>query len=363
MKYLFSIAVMALCGAALTSCSEWTEPKAVDVKYGIKEESKDYPAYLEMLNQYRNSNHTKVYGWVNLGRTTPNNQSERLTSIPDSIDVLIVNATDNIDPTVMSDLAKVREEKGMKAIVDVDYEDIKAQYNDLCVMNGIKRDNLTVEYAGKDMNDPKVKAEYEQKLAALEDPEFNSYLDENVAYSLNFIKNLSLDGVMFCFDGKSDLFLDEEELADYEAEKEFFFNKAKEWSNSNSGKIFVFMGKPQNIGDEELKGKFQQFLIRETMTAKSIGNYDLIYANVVATSGVPSDKIGVMTTFVSPDGNDVETGVLSNGDYMIEALTRWLSSHKVAAVGVKNVQFDYFTSSTNSYPYVRALIQAANTKY
>lgn len=363
MKYLFSVAMMALCGAALTSCSDWTDPKAVDVKYGMKEEAADYPAYLEMLNQYRNSNHTKMYGWVNLGSTTPNNQSERPTSIPDSIDVLVVNATDKVDPTVMSDLTKVREEKGMKVIVDVDYDGIKAAHTDLCITNSIKRDNLTVEYAGKDMNDPKIKAEYDQKMAQYADPEFSSYLNDNVTNSLNFIKANSLDGAMFCFDGKTDNFLEGDELEAYQAEKSFFFSKAAEWGNSNSGKIFVFMGKPQNIGDEDLKSKFQQFLVRETMTAGSAGNYDLIFANAASTNGIPTEKIGVMTTFLSPDESDLETGVLSNGEYMINAMSNWLMSHKVAAVGVKNVQNDYFSSSTNTYPYVRALIQAANPKY
>ena len=127
--------------------------------------------------------------------------------------------------------------------------------------------------------------------------------------------------------------------------------------------MFDFVGKPQNIDNADLIADFNRLFIRQSMNATSVNNFDFIYTSVANVNGVPAEKLGMMTTFISSDENDVKTGYLTNGSYAIDALTTWLTGHKVAAVGVKNVQVDYFTTPSYSYPHVRALIQAANPKY
>ena len=363
MKYLTSVAIFAVCGAALTSCSDWTEPKSIDVKYGTIEEAENYPAYLESLREYRATDHTQIYAWVDLTEDAPKNQSQRVTSLPDSIDVLVMTATTNLDPVVASDLQKVRQEKGMKVLFDIDFDALKAQHTELCALNAVDREKLEAEFAVKDLDDPAVKAEYDQKLAALTDPELKDFLIENITSSLDYVKKTSLDGAIFSFDGKSINYLEGSELAEYTENKNLFLGAASDWFKNNPGMMFDYVGKPQNIDNADLLADFNRLFIRQSMNATSVNNFDFIYTSVANVNGVPAEKLGMMTTFISSDENDVKTGYLTNGSYAIDALTTWLTGHKVAAVGVKNVQVDYFTTPSYSYPHVRALIQAANPKY
>lgn len=363
MKYLTSVAIFTLCGAALTSCSDWTEPKSVEINYGTIEESDNYQTYLESLRQYRTTEHTQIYAWIDLVEEAPKNQSERVTSLPDSIDVLVLTATTDIHPVVASDLQKVRQDKGMKVIFDIDFDALKIKHTDLCAQNAVDRENLEVEYSVKDLNDPEVKAEYDQKLAELTDPELKDYLISNLTSDLNYVKQMSLDGAIFSFDGKSSNYLDGDELEEYIENKNLFLGAAADWFSRNKNMMFDFVGKPQNIDNAELINQFNRLFIREGLNASSVSNFDYIYATVANADGVPSNKLGMMTTFRSSDSNDVTTGVMANGTYSVDGLATWLIGNKMSAVGVRNVQFDYFTTPADSYPHIRALIQAANPKY
>lgn len=363
MKFLTLTVVSVLTVIALSSCSEWTDPKPIDIKYETIEDAENYQSYLESLRAYKASDHALVYAWVNLSDKAPSTQGERLTSLPDSIDVVVVSPVTDLDKQLRADIRKVREDKAMKTICGVDYDELKATHEAICTKNAELRDNIEAEYSAKDLNDPEVLAEYQSKLAACADPLLKDYLMEHLSAALSFIKVHDLDGALFGFDGKSSLLLDDKALEEYTAHKNLFMDIALDWSERNPDKTIVFMGKPQNIENEQLLNKFDMFLIRETLDASSVNTMGYFYQLAVNTSGIPADKLGVMTSYTEPDGGDPSVGFLANGEYHIDAMTIWLGSNNVAAVGVRNVQNDYFTSPTYSYPHVRALIQAANPKY
>lgn len=357
LTYLFTGAI----GLSVASCSDWTEPEAVDSKYGTVEESANYPAYLESLRKYRNSEHTLVYAWVNLTANGPANQSERVTSLPDSIDVLVLSATNEIHPIVANDLQKVREQKGMKVMFLVDFDALKSEHNSLCNELGGQREMLIAEYeAREDYNDPSVQEELAQLLAGLANPTLEDYVLENLTAKLTYAKSMKVDGAMFAFDGKLTNYMTPDEKKAYEAQKFLFLGAASDWHRRNPGMIFDYMGKPQNLVGTPYIDEFNMLFMRDGLSASSTNNFSFILTQA-STDGVPADRLGMMTTFESADPDDTTTGFFSDGSYAINGLTKWVKTNNVAAVGVQNVQFDYF-SSLFSYPHVRALIQAANPK-
>lgn len=363
MKNLTCFISLALGASILTSCSDWTDPKPIDVKYETIEDAENYQSYLESLRAYRSSEHTQVYAWVDFSDETPKTQGERLTALPDSIDVLVVSSPTDVSPAVVADLQKVRKDKGMKAIFGLDYDELKGDFDNICAVNAEKREKIEGEYALKNMSDPEILAEYQQKMAALADPAFKEYIIENLNASLSFIKKYSLDGALFAFDGKQIPLLDGKDLAEYTANKNLFLDAALDWSERNPDKMLVFMGNPQNLVNDTLFDKFDMFILRGTLNASSVNDFSYIYQMSINATGLPADKVGVMTLYSPAEATDDATGFFPDGSSLLEGMVLWLSGNKVASVGVKNVQADYFFSPEFSFPHVRSLIQAANPKY
>ena len=363
MKYFKNATLIAACTFIISSCSDWTDPKPVDVTFGTIEESENYPSYLESLREYRTSPHTRIYAWINLSEEIPVNQSERVTSLPDSIDVLVLSSITALHPTVAGDLQKVRDDKGMKVIFEVDYDAIKLQHSELCAQNAVERQMLIYEYENRpDADNAAVKSELEEKLTAFEDPLLSEYVVSSISEKLNYAEKMNLDGVIFAFDGKTPNYLSDEERAEYMEQKALFFGAVKDWRILNPQKIFAYLGKPENLTDEELISDFQFFFIRRGLDASSVSSFTLLKTIVEGANIIPSEKIAMMTTFASPDANDVTTGIFSDGSYALDGLTNWITGNDLGAVGIKNVQFDYFSSSF-SYPHVRKLIQSVNPNF
>lgn len=360
-KYFASALMVAAVGASFTACDDWTEPEHVDINYSNVEDAENYAAYLEALRAYRKTDHKKVYAWVNLSENAPANQSERVTSLPDSIDVLVLSTPSEIHPIVLSDLNKVREQKGMEVVYQIDFDAIKADYTALCEQLGAEREAIQAQI---DALDPEAedyeaqKAELEAKLEASENPNLNDYLLADLTKLLNYAKDMNLDGVMFAFNGKASNHLTKAELAEYNAQQLVFLGAARDWHKRNPDLKYDFLGYPQNITDKDLLGEFGMLFIRQGLDATNTNVYTY-YLALAQSEGVPADRLGMMATYISADPEDVTTGVFSDGSMALDGFAKWLVSADVACLGIQNVQNDYF-NPTFSYPHVRAVIQAAN---
>jgi hypothetical protein len=364
LKYLSSALIATAFGASFTSCDDWTEPEHVDINYSNVEGAENYQEYLAALRNYRKKDHVKVYAWVYVNENGPLNQSERLTSLPDSIDVIVLSTPSEIHPTVLADMKKVREDKGMKMMYEIDFDAIKASHTTLCESLAKQRSDLDLEFdvliseAETEEQKNALLAELAQKKATLADPAFEDYVLEKLTSSLNYVKSKGLDGVVFAFDGKATTHLTEAEIADYNARQLVFLGAARDWHKRNPEMKYDFMGKPQNISDKELLGEFDMIFIRQGLDATNASLYTY-YLSLAAVEGVPAERLGMMTTFTSSDPDDTTTGVFTDGTFALDGFTNWVASAKVACVGIKNVQNDYFYPAF-SYPHVRTVIQAAN---
>ncbi len=363
-KYFASALMVAAFGSAFTACDDWTEPEHVDINYTNVEGAENYPAYAAALRAYRNTDHTKVYAWVNINENGPVDQSQRLTSLPDSIDVIVLSTPSKIHPTVLSDMKKVREVKGMKVIYQIDFDDTKAAYAALCENLAKERSDLELEYdalinaAETDEEKAALAAELEGKLKSLANPVFEDYILENLTSSLNYVKSNGLDGVLFAFDGKASNHLNDAELAEYTAQQLVFLGAARDWHKRNPQLMYDFLGKPQNVMDKEMLNEFNMLFLRQGLDATN-NNLYTYYLTLASVDGVPAERLGMMTTYISNDPEDTQTGVFTDGSLAVTGFTNWLVSADVACVGVQNVQNDFF-NRTFPYPHIRALIQAAN---
>lgn len=359
LKYLASAVVVATGISVFTACDDWTEPEHIDINYSKIEDAENYPAYLANLRDYRATSHKKVYAWVNLTAEGPKNQSERLTSLPDSIDVLVLSTPGEIHPVVLEDMKTVRADKGMEVMYQIDFDGIKTAHTKLCEDLSKQRSDLELAYAAReDADDEAVKAELADKLAELADPTLLDYMFESLTESLGYANKMNLDGVIFAFDGKSTNHMTNAEKSAYTAQQLAFLGAARDWHQRNPSMKYDFLGLPQNVSDKEMLGEFNMMFIRQGLNATNANIYSY-YLSLAAVEGVPADRLGMMATYISSDPDDATTGVFSDGTYALDGFAKWVVNADVACIGLQNVQYDYFFPSF-TYPHVRAAIQAAN---
>lgn len=335
-KYLVSALGVTLLGASMTSCDDWTDPEPIELKYSTAEGSEDYPAYLEALRTYRKTEHKKVYAWVTLTEKDPVSQSERLTALPDSIDVVVISAPSEMHPTVLADMDKIREEKGMDIIYQIDFDEYKADYSSLC-------ETLLAEA---------------DEGATADLPDINDYMLERLTTSLGYVGNNAFDGVIFAFNGKESNHLTAPELADYRSQMLMFLGAASAWHSRNPECIYDYLGNPQYINDTDIIDEFGLLFVRGSLEAANADMYGY-YLIMAQSSGIPSDRIAMMTTCPSPDANDVNTGYFTDGTLSLNGFAKWVKGTQVAGVGIQNVQTDYFNPAA-PYIHVRNVIQAIN---
>lgn len=122
------ILLVGLGSVLLTpSCNEWTELEHV------KFTDKQIPAseaYLENLRAYKNSDHKKVYGWVDNSEKSPTRRYQHYTNMPDSLDAIFVT-TPELASWEVQEMNDVRSQKATKFYYTISYEAILKQHEDL----------------------------------------------------------------------------------------------------------------------------------------------------------------------------------------------------------------------------------------
>lgn len=343
----------------LTACSDWTDTESIDLNYQTIDKSENYQAYLENIRAYRSTDHTLVYAWADYPEDAPANQSQRMTSLPDSIDVIVLSTPTTLHATVISDMEAVRTKKGMEVMYNVDFDAIKTDYTAYCETLATQRGAVEDEYnAREDKDNASVAAEYEAALKALADPELSDYLLEKLTESLNFAKKMNFDGVMFAFNGKETTHMRPAELSEYNEQARLFLGAAADWHKRNPSLKYDFLGYPQNIGDASIAAEFRTLFVRQGLDATNSDLYSY-YLTLASVDGVPTGKLGMMATYINSDELDTTTGYYSDGTIALDGFCKWLHTADVVAVGIQNVQYDYFDPIL-SYSHVRAVINAAN---
>lgn len=324
-------AATLLAGFALTSCDTDVESVKIDEPGFAEHNAAAYQEYLSALRSYRSKDHKQVYAWFDNSAEETYSRYQHITDLPDSIDVVVLTNPENVTVEMVNEMVKVREEKGMKVIYDVDFDAIKTEY---------------VAYTEAMAEDPE----------AGEVKAFGQFLMETMQTKFSYCEANLFDGIMIRYTGKATNHLNKEELNEYKYQEGIFMGIINDWTARHSDKFFAFCGKPQNVTNAALLDLCKILFVSEGFDAKGIDAWTY-YLNLASVSSVPAEKLAMTVSCTSLSDDDVKTGWFSNGERAIASMGQWAAYAPVAGVGVANVSSDYFN---NTYSYTRSMIQAVN---
>lgn len=331
MKNILKHGIMAFAAVAALSSCDWTEPEPVGVDYdNITEADPDaYQQYLANLRAYRNNGHKKVYAWFD-NKTSFSSQGDRVSAVPDSIDVLVLTAPHAISQATLDEMNAKRSNTGMQMAYVVDYAKIRKAWD-------MKKETETPEKPVK---------------------EWDTFLADSLKTALSIFDNGGFDRVIASYDGTDASLLPPSEQAADKAEQQAFLAPFATWKESHVDKGFDFIGIPAHVLDVTLLQKAGVIFLSESATATNATEYGfLISRNSVP--GVPSDRFAVVTSLPSLDPAQPDAGFWGD-KYSSWETARWCrSAEGVKAMGMTNLADDYYNPSF-IFPVCRRAIQILN---
>lgn len=295
-----------------------------------------YKEYLESLRIYKNSDHNIVYTWFDNSVKSGGNRAAHITSVPDSVDYIVLMFPDNLADWEIEEMDKVRE-KGTKVLASIDFDKIKVEYDQ-------RIEDLINE--GADVS---------------EEPTFVEELAGKAESILKVINKYNYDGLLIGYKGKSILHMTEKEKTEFLSYQKAFIGITSSWKENNPNKLLVFAGKPQNVIYKTSFDLYKHIIIpTEAATNGSFISYEVSIAMV---EGIPTDRIIVTSQTTSMDETDLKTGYWADGSLSIPSTAQWVlssnSSYDVVGIGVYNVNNDYY-NSTFTYSALRNAIKTLN---
>lgn len=322
--------------ASLISCSDWTEVESIGLKEpNIETQHPElYQKYLENLRTYKQGPHKWAYAWFDNSHKLPQTQAHHLTTLPDSIDVVVLMHPDNLVENELKEMQEVRDKKGTRFVYAIELESIQAAYT-------ARQEQATEE-------------------KPLEQT-FEDFCVDSLQHAFSLAKEYAYDGICMGYSGKSTLHMDETEKAEYLKTEKLFTGLFQDWSQRNADKLLVFAGKPQNLTDKSILARCRHILVSgKDATSSNELTYKLLSA---ATGDVPRDRLGMFVSAPALDDPNRIIGYFSNGSLAMQELAAWAPSLQagieVSAVGVYNVSTDYYQPSS-VYKYTRELIASVN---
>lgn len=337
---------MAALGITMTACDDWTEPKSVDLNYGTIETANPeaYANYLKNLRAYRGTDHKKVYAWFDNSGTAFGSQADRLSAIPDSVDVVVIKHPEAVTNQMIDEMYVARVDKGQQFGYCVDMDEIKADWTALCEQ--LAADRLAFEAANPDTPVP----------SQLQDPTFVDYMAKAAGEKLALYNVVGFDCIMAGFAGKPTNHLTPAELAVYVQQSTAFLGIIEDWTSRHPEVKLDIIGRPQNI-PSTLLSKVRMAFLSDALNATNVDMYS--YYLTLAGNALPMSQLGVLAPLPMSDGSDDKVGYFPNGTLCVAGMGEWAAAHAIGAVGVTNTAQDYYLTQ-GKYTNVRELIQTVN---
>jgi len=331
-KILIFLLSLIAGGFMLTSCSDWTEDKSVDIEQPV---SPEYNKYLENLRAYKNSDHKYVYAWFDNSEKVPYSRGQHMYDIPDSVDVVVLMHPESLADFEIAEMQSLKNDKGTKTVYSVSYDAIQRAYEQMV------KDEL---------------AQDENYVA----PEFIPYMRENVQSLLNLSATYNYDGIIVSYRGSSTIYMTEDEKTAYSANQQAFLSQVSTWYNNNSSKMIVFEGSPQFLEDVSLLASCKHIILN-TLAVNNATELSVFVSEAMATN-VPIDRFVVAANATSIDTSDKRTGYYGDDRAIIEAaywVTEGVNGYTKAGLGIYNIQNDYYNIS-KVYQYAKQSINIMN---
>jgi hypothetical protein len=336
------------------ACSnEWTEQKSLTiVQANLAEENPVlYAQYLLSLKSYKNSDHKVVYAWFDNSVKMAATRAQHLSSIPDSIDVVVLMYPDSLCEREIGEMKAISQDKGTKVIYNISYPDIENRYNA----------KVAAELASTKAANAKDASVVIQSVT--QNAGFTIYMTTYVDKALTLSDKYNYDGISVRYDSESLVYM--ASAVNYLGYQGAFFTKVSGWVNSHKDKMLVYEGKPQYLADKSILS-FCKYIVLPSLDATAVN--DLTYdVKMAMASGVPSNRFIVTVSAFTLDPTDVKTGYFINdANQSVSAITEaasWVVTPDPAFVkaglGIYNIQNDYYNTSL-IYKFTRAAIGIMN---
>ncbi len=330
MKNILKLGIMAFAAVAALSSCDWTDPEPVGMKYdNITEADPDaYQQYLANIRAYRGHAHKLAYAWFD-NKTSFSSQADRVSSVPDSIDVLVLNAPHRISQQALDEINAKRSNTGMQTAYVVDYAAIRKAWS-----------------LHKELETPEAPVK-----------EWNDFLADSVKVALGYFNNGGFDRVIAAYDGMDMSAYPEADKEAYRIEQEAFLNAFNTWKNSHLDKGFDFIGIPANIVDPTLLDKAGVIFLSESKKATNADEYNFIVTRNSVQGFAPS-RFAMIAALPVLDETQASVGYWDD-KYIAWEAARWSRGTDVKALGMTNLTDDYYNPSF-IYPVCRRAIQILN---
>ena len=340
-KGLSFTCMMAASLAAFTACEDWTEVEPVDI-VTPQLDAQLKADYIENLKQYKQSAHKLLIVSFDNKTERPSNQSEHLTVLPDSIDVVSMDNATAINEVLTEEIKAVRE-KGTRVVYNVDYAMIEAEWDQM-----VKEDE-----AGE-----------------LTEDDALALIAKRAKEQLALCDELNYDGLTFTYMGLSSVSMKPEAMERYAARQSSFMGAVAAWRASHADQFFAFIGNPQYLNADQ-KDLLQQcdYIILPTDMAKDMDELSVKTYAAISSGICPMDRMIVMAQTVRPDDDKQIYGFFGtldeNGNMMrsIYGSAVWCakpSEHFTrAGLMVRNAHYDYFNNKL-VYGSIREAINIMN---
>lgn len=319
----------------LAGCNDWTEYESLDLTVPSPDAGL-HADYIQNLKTYKAGAHKVMFVSLENPAAGPNRQAERLTSLPDSIDVISLNNPDNLSDRYIDEMKAVRE-KGTEVVYTIDFATFEAEW------------------------DERLKAD-----ASLSEEDALAYITARTEEMLALYDKYAYDGVIFTYSGRSTVSMLEEELARYSGRQAAFFGAVSAWHATHGTASLSFKGQPQYLLDES-KALLADcdYIILETRLASNASALTIAALAAIGSGNVPSDRFVITVETTRYDDEDMIYGYFGQVDdagnavRSIEGGAVWVgqpSDFTRAGMLILNAQYDYY----DNVPVYRHLREAIN---
>ena len=357
-----AVLTAATCLLAATACEKWTETQPVNVIYETLESKNPelWKQYLQSLRDYRGRDHQVLIAKFDNKAETPSGRGDHISCLPDSVDYVILNNPTALNDQIRREMTEIRENKGVKTLMNVSYNALAAEYNAI-LADEAEAKNAEWEALSDEEKEAR-QADFDADPRGVDTAErFAAWVAPKAEELLNLVTAEAFDGVNVIFTGKNPESFAEEAKADATQRQQAFFDKVNAWTAANPAALVFFEGTPAYVLAETGAITAARYIIIPALSATNA--YALSYAVTLALgNGVPTDRtvIGVTTVDITDPTN-------TNGSFgdvsAIVGAAQWAVDPEgdfvKKGVCVDHAQFDYY-DITHVYSQIGKAISIMN---
>lgn len=365
-------ALWVIAAMLMVSCSDWTETESLKIKYpDLKKDNPElYEAYTKSLREYRETDHKVTICKFANKVAAPAGQAEHINALPDSVDYVILMTPDAVSVAIQSEMAEVRQNKGMKVLYEINYSDMVSAYK--AYAEEWRSSHPDTDDSG---SEEEGETDGTETVGTVTDPadtliSQNSYVSNAVEARLRYFDEYGFDGVSVSYTGINPLSISEENYEAYVASYESFIGGVRKWRGNNPDALFFFEGTPQYLlGDDSSLAESADYIIISAESEQNAFSYSYLVNQSLRFENIPSDRfiIGVTTvsltdpndtdgTFIDKDDDGNTLTAITGAAYWVSQTT---SGFTKAGICISNAQNDYYNIKF-VYPNIRKAISIMN---